>query len=520
MDIKEIESLPTDQLEAQIKVLDLEQNAVKILINSYYGASGNNYFYFYDINVAQSITLQGQDLIKFSIQAMNHFFRNKWHLDKELHRKLGIDQYEIMPIQTDVAVYSDTDSTYVWFDPAIKSIIGMPTMNDDDAVRFVLKIDEYGIKPYLEKAFTKYGEKYNTVNQQDFELENVSTEGIWLAKKNYILNVAYVDNEKRDLLPPDKRYRIIKGLENVKGSYPKWAREKLEVLDNILLAKGRDLNIDTDLVPVMTKLKEEYMQLSIDDISFNFNLNEIDKYIIDIDQLAFQKGIPQIPRGTAYHNYLVRKTKSEKYREITPGQKVKMYHCSQNEHDFDIFCYVPTEFPDAFAPPIDKDEQFCRLIINPMNRFLEAYGMVNLDKNLKRMVEIIKPRTKKPIPQEKYYPLYAIDKVNLVYTEIPSKFNLYFDSPYNIVGNTEIISESVAIEEVKSVERVSQQLPEVPPDLFGEYLMYITKYDLNTAIIPHFQLEKYIKSAKKKQEKKDAKALSEFDDKPSETEEE
>lgn len=485
MDIKDIEKFSIPELESQIKLLDLEQNAVKILINAYYGASGNNYFYFYDINVAQSITLQGQDLIKFSIQAMNHFFRNKWHLDTELHRKLGIDQYEIKQVETDVAVYSDTDSTYVWFEPAVKSIIGMPEMSDDEAVKFVLKIDEYGIKPYLEKAFMKYAEKYNTVNQQDFELENISTEGIWLAKKNYILNIAYVDNEKRELLPMNKRYQIIKGLENVKGSYPKWSREQLGKLDNILLAKGREISIDADLIPVMKEMKETFLALSIDDMSFSFNLNEIDKYIIDIDQLAFEKGIPQIPRGSAYHNYLVRKTKSERFREITPGQKVKMYHCLPNEHEFDIFCYVPTEYPEEFAPQIDKDEQFYRLIVNPINRFLEAYGMVGLDKNLNRIVEIIKVRTKKAIPDDKFYPLYAIDKVNLVYVEIPEKF-------WKIIGNP---NEFVANED------------------FGEYLSYITRYDLNTAIIPHYQLDKYIKSAKKKQEKKDAKALAEFDDK-------
>ena len=87
------------QLEQQIKSLDLKQNAIKILINSFYGAFGNKYFYFHNNEIAQSITLQGQDLIKFSIKAINHYFQQKWHLDTELHEKLGISGKTINQIE-------------------------------------------------------------------------------------------------------------------------------------------------------------------------------------------------------------------------------------------------------------------------------------------------------------------------------------------------------------------------------------------------------------------------------------
>jgi len=94
----------------QIKKLDLKQNAIKILINSIYGAFGNKWFYFYNPDIAQSITLQGQDLIKFSIKAVNHYFLEKWHLDKELHEKLGLSEYQINKIEEEAAIYTDTDS--------------------------------------------------------------------------------------------------------------------------------------------------------------------------------------------------------------------------------------------------------------------------------------------------------------------------------------------------------------------------------------------------------------------------
>lgn len=99
-----------EEKSKRIRSLDLKQNAIKILINSIYGSFGNKWFYFYDPAIAQSITLQGQDLIKFSIKAVDHYFKEKWHLDKDLHEKLGISEYTINKIDDQAAIYTDTDS--------------------------------------------------------------------------------------------------------------------------------------------------------------------------------------------------------------------------------------------------------------------------------------------------------------------------------------------------------------------------------------------------------------------------
>jgi DNA polymerase elongation subunit (family B) len=93
-----------EDISKTIKTLDLKQNAIKLLINSVYGSFGNKFFYFYNTNIAQSITLQGQDLIGFSIKAVNHYFVNMWHLDTELHEKLGISQYEIQKVNDEAAI--------------------------------------------------------------------------------------------------------------------------------------------------------------------------------------------------------------------------------------------------------------------------------------------------------------------------------------------------------------------------------------------------------------------------------
>lgn len=95
-----------------IKNLSLRQGAIKILINSIYGAFGNKWFYFYDVDIAQSITLQGQDMIKFANKVIDFYFKNRWHEDTELHEKLRISHLKVNKIAENeiIAAYTDTDS--------------------------------------------------------------------------------------------------------------------------------------------------------------------------------------------------------------------------------------------------------------------------------------------------------------------------------------------------------------------------------------------------------------------------
>ena len=42
-----------------------EEQAIKLTMNSIYGAIGNNWFVCFNPDVAEAVTLQGQDLIKY-----------------------------------------------------------------------------------------------------------------------------------------------------------------------------------------------------------------------------------------------------------------------------------------------------------------------------------------------------------------------------------------------------------------------------------------------------------------------
>ena len=458
--------------ESLYKKLDLEQLAIKLLINSIYGAFGNKWFYFYNVDLAQSITLQGQDLIKFTIKAVNFYFRERWHVDTELHEKLGITQYDIQKVDTDAAIYTDTDSIYVYFGGAIDSIKGMPKLTEDEYLNMCIKIDEYRLAEYFNTAFDKYGKHFNTVNQQNFELETLSAKAMWLKKKNYALRVAYEPNPDQRLLKQDnKEYEVFKGLEMIKGSYPIWARDHLSKLTKIILEKGKAVDPERDLLPLFENIKKEMKLKSTDELAQTFSCRVYDKYVKSEKKLELLKGIPIYARAAAYYNHLlVVNELTGKYEKVKEGEKIKYYYPKENEQDWDVFAYSPGNYPSEVALPMDYDKQFFSLIVEPINRQLTALGMTEFNVHLKRNIEFAKTGSKKPLSDEEMYPLYIINTETLEYEEVPQKF-------WHIIGNPNA---------------------DIKKENFNEYLDIISKYGLNTQVIPNVKLEPYIKRVAKR----------------------
>jgi hypothetical protein len=91
------------------------------------GAFATPYFILYNKHVAGTITAQGRDLTQTMDRVNEDYWYNKWHLDFELHTKLGIKNVTpINPKRDDndnriepASIYADTDSLFVSFQPAI-----------------------------------------------------------------------------------------------------------------------------------------------------------------------------------------------------------------------------------------------------------------------------------------------------------------------------------------------------------------------------------------------------------------
>lgn len=395
MDIRELENKSIDQLSDQEAKLLVEhygqlaakytayEQAVKLTLNSIYGAFGNQWFHFFNVDIAESITKQGKNAILYSESILNKYVQDFWHKDTLVHNQFGIKVKG--KIEKPAVIYIDTDSCYVQFQDLYESIVWLDEEKSMSIDEFILALYAFRLKDYIYKCMQKYAESRNTDNFLVFELETLAYNGIWLAKKKYIQNIAWDDKlETTDRHQPLKKLKTI-GFDTIQSSTPKFVREKLVEALKIIFKRGStptaaDLQ---ELVTFMKQTKKEFQMANIDDISFNKRTNNIEKYIVD-DQIELQIGLkcPANVKAAGYYNYLLNQSPKykTKYKVIGNGEKLKIYNCKSPISE--VYAYLPTEHPYEIAPPVDYDTQFEKAMIDPLNRVLSAIGLQTLDTNL------------------------------------------------------------------------------------------------------------------------------------------
>ena len=391
MIIEELINKPEDELSLEeMKILAVHysnesakftayEQAVKVTLNSIYGAFGNKWFHFFNIDIAESITLQSKNAILYSEKILNKYFQDFFAKDTEIHKALNISVKK--PIIRPAVIYIDTDSNYVQFQEMYESI----EWHDKklDIVSFILQIYDLRIKQYIVKALDKYAENTNTDSFLEFELESVAYAGIWLAKKKYLQNLAWDDK-----IPKTERHKMLKkiktiGFDTIQSSTPTFARKKLSEALSILFEKKPTQETLGILASFLQKTKKEFKMISVDEIAFNKRTNNIEKYIVD-DHIEFQYGLkcPPNVKAAGFYNYLMN-THPEyksKYRMISNGEKLKLYHC--NHGVCEMFGYLPGDHPYEFAPEVDYETQFEKSVIDPLNRVLDCVGLQQLNRNL------------------------------------------------------------------------------------------------------------------------------------------
>ena len=395
MDIKELENKPIDQLtDADAKLLvdhykqlsakyTAYEQAVKLTLNSIYGAFGNKWFHFFNIDIAESITKQGKNAILYSESILNKYVQEFWHKDTAVHEQFGIKVKG--KIEKPAVIYIDTDSCYVQFQDVYESIIWEDESKKMSIDEFILALYGFRLNNYIVKCMEMYAEKRNTDNFLIFELETVAYNGIWMSKKKYIQNIAWDDKlEKTDRHAPLKKIKTI-GYDTIQSSTPAFVRAKLVEALKIIFKSGKTPDAEElqELVQFMKQVRKEFQLADIDEISFNRRTNNIEKYIVD-DQIEFQVGLkcPANVKAAGYYNYLLNMNSKfkTKYKVIGNGEKLKIYNCKSPISE--VYAYLPGEHPYEFAPEIDYDTQFEKAMIDPLNRVLTAIGLQTLDTNL------------------------------------------------------------------------------------------------------------------------------------------
>lgn len=349
-----------------------QEQAIKLTLNSIYGAFGNQWFHFFNSNIAETITLQGQEAIKHVEFMINKYFKEAFHLDKKLHKLLGAPTDLVVPkIKNNVPKYSDTDSLYLSFGEPMEAVQWKGTEKE-----FVLAINEYRLAGFIKKVLSDFAMNRNTDNYLDFELETVAESAIFVAKKKYVQNIVWKDGKNYEPLS----YIKTTGLELVQASTPPFAREKLkEVIRLIFSKKVLTYQDNAEIIKELKKIKEEFKVTNIEKLGVSFSISDYRKYILnDIDKLEIASKCPVHVRAAGNFNYLVNKNKLKtKYELIHSGDKIKFYYT--RDKSCDVFGFKPGEFPVEIAPSMDIDKQFENTIINPLNRVIVAAGLPPLN---------------------------------------------------------------------------------------------------------------------------------------------
>ena len=340
---QEYEKEKSYAIESKINQLENNQMAIKILLNSLYGALANKYFKYFDNALAESVTLTGQLSIKWAEKAINI----------EMNKILKTDN-------VDYVIAIDTDSVYINFGPLVKKL------QPKDPVAALDKICQEHFETVIAKAYAKLFDVMNGFKpRMEMGREVIADRGIWTAKKRYILNVH--NNEGVQYAEPKLK---IMGIEAIKSSTPEVVRNKFKEAFKIIISGSEEKTRK-----FINDFKQDFKQLPPEDVSFPRGINDTNKW--KNRTTIYSKGTPIHVRGALLYNHYIKEYSLEnKYSLIQSGDKVKFsYMKMPNPIKENVIA-----FPDYLPEPlnlhkyIDYDTQFNKTFIEPLSPILEAVG--------------------------------------------------------------------------------------------------------------------------------------------------
>ena len=406
------------KLSFEIVFHTAKEQSMKILGNSMYGGSSHISFYWYNMDLANDITGEARNLTLMMEKHLSSFWKENWVNMTDWHKKWGIEvdpekakkllgcNETVIGSKTgvhekgDLLVYGDTDSLYSSYDPLLQTIKGYENMSDKELLDIVLKINLEFLDNHNNEYITEYYTKRGGKSIHAFELETVSLAGIWLdKKKNYAQILLWKDGKFFDM---DNLKLKAKGLEVIKGAWPKYAKKLLHDYIMYLFTLKNDGYIAQKINIMVQETKQSFMDAPIDSICGSVKVN---KYGSNVGHITGKGNKATFERANAQESVLDLQCKSQAGRGVKgaynynrikakyniPGDtirngKVKWYFyrngiqpnkSRSNITDcYDVMCFEALNYPEWLEKyaPIDRRRMFQTQVIDPMNRIMHAIG--------------------------------------------------------------------------------------------------------------------------------------------------
>lgn len=330
----------------EISRLNNLQMAMKIALNSAYGAMGNQYFRYFDLRMAEGITTSGQLSIRWMANKLNAFMNKTLKTEGQ-----------------DYVVAIDTDSIYLTLETLVEKVAG----DKDTAgkIKFMDKICEDVFQPFIESGYQELKEYMNAYDQKMVMAREVlADKAIWTAKKRYVMSVH--NSEGVQYAKPKMK---VMGLEMVKSSTPAVIRDKLrEALPVIMTGEKKNVH------KFVEDFRQEFMNLPPEQIAFPRGVNGIKKWA---GSPIYSKGTPIHVRGSLLFNHHIKRLGIDrKYQSIRDGDKIKFVYVKKpNPFQEDIISF-PSVLPKEFELEtyIDYDKQFEKVFVDAIQIVIEPLG--------------------------------------------------------------------------------------------------------------------------------------------------
>lgn len=343
------------ELEYTISKYSIQEQVLKVCLNSAYGFLGNKFGVFYDVRLAEAITLSGQLVIQWIEDRLNTA------LNKLLKNEIPKDYVK------DYVIAMDTDSVYLNMDDLVRAYQSKKgEKSKQDIIEFLNDFSAKKIQPLLEKIFIDLSGYLNCYAQKmQMKREVIADKGVWTGKKRYMLNVW--DAEGIRYQTPHLK---IMGIESAKSDTPDICREKIEETIRLIMDKDEDA-----VVQFIKNFRAEFENARIEDVAIPKTMNNLQKYS-DPTNLV-KKGCPfHVRAALNYNRQLEEHNLTRKYRPIQEGEKgYFLYLKSPNPTGHHCIAFLDM-FPPEFGIEefIDLKAQFVRAYLKPVELILKAIG--------------------------------------------------------------------------------------------------------------------------------------------------